>query len=317
MAPAERDAADEAMVARAHERFAVERRRVRQRVRRGRGALPNLVVIGGLKCGTTSVHHYLSLHPQVEMSRPKELNFFVSELNWTLGPEWYASHFSGRASVRGESSPHYTNRPRFDGVAKRMRSLLGDARLLYMVRDPIDRMLSHYVHNIGGGYDDRPLADAFADPESAYMTRSRYFFQLEPYLEEFGQESIEIVTREELKRDRAATMRRVFDFLGVDPDCSSTQFEREWETGTAKGGGRFRLMDRAVRLPGLRAVDRNFDRLPESLRWLVERIVHDPGAGAAPKPEVPAPLRKELAGLFREDVARLERVAGREFGWLR
>jgi hypothetical protein len=316
LAQAERDAADEAMVARAHERFAVERRRARRRVRHRRGTLPNLVVIGGLKCGTTSIHHYLNLHPEVEMSRPKELNFFVAELNWDLGREWYASHFSGRAPVRGESSPHYTNRPRFDGVAKRMRALLADARLVYMVRDPIDRMLSHYLHNVGGGYDDRPLADALADPESAYVARSRYFFQLEPYLEEFGQGSIEIVTREELKRDRSATMRRVFDFLGVDPGFSSDQFEREWETGTAKGGGRFRLMDRAVRLPGLRAADRNFDRLPEALRWLVERVVHDPDAGAAPKPEVPAPLRRELAGLFREDVARLERVAGREFGWL-
>ena len=86
MAPAERDAADEAMVARAHERFAVERRRVRHR----RAALPNLVVIGGLKCGTTSIHHYLNLHPEVEMSRPKELNFFVAELNWLL--KWLAYH---------------------------------------------------------------------------------------------------------------------------------------------------------------------------------------------------------------------------------
>ena len=304
------------MVARAHERFAVERRRVRRRARRRGGALPNLVVVGGLKCGTTSLHHYLNLHPEVEMSRPKELNFFVAELNWPLGPEWYASHFSGRASVRGESSPHYTNRPRFEGVAERMRSVVTDARLVYMVRDPIDRMLSHYLHNVGGGYDDRALADAFADPESAYVTRSRYFFQLEPYLEEFGPERIEIVGREELKRDRPATMRRVFAFLGVDPGFSSTQFEREWETGTAKGRGRFRLMDRAVRLPGLRAVDRNFDRLPEPLRWLVERVVHAPGAGAAPKPEVPPPLRQRLADLFRDDVARLEGVAGRGFGWL-
>jgi hypothetical protein len=313
LAPA--DAADEAMVARARERFAVEGRRVRRRIRRRTGALPNLVVVGGLKCGTTSIHHYLNLHPEVEMSRPKELNFFVAELNWPLGPEWYASHFSGRASVRGESSPHYTNRPRFEGVAERMRSVLGEARLVFMVRDPIDRMLSHYLHNVGGGYDDRTLTDAFADPESAYVTRSRYFFQLEPYLEEFGPERIEIVGREELKRDRPATMRRVFAFLGVDPGFSSTQFEREWETGTAKGGGRFRVMDRAVRLPGLRAVDRNFDRLPERLRWLVERVVHDPGAGAAPKPEVPPPLRQQLAELFRDDVARLERVAGRGFGW--
>jgi hypothetical protein len=314
---AQADAADEAMVARARERFAREGQRTRRRVRRRTGALPNLVVVGGLKCGTTSLHHYLNLHPEVEMSRPKELNFFVAELNWPLGPEWYASHFSGRAAVRGESSPHYTNRPRFEGVAERMRSVLGDARLLYVVRDPIDRMLSHYLHNVGGGYDDRTLADAFADPESAYVTRSRYFFQLEPYLDAFGAERIEIVGREELKRDRRATMRRVFAFLSVDPGFSSEQFEREWETGTAKGGGRFRLMDRAVRLPGLRAIDRNFDRLPEPLRWLAERVIHDPGAGEAPKPEVPPALRGELAELFRDDVARLERVAGRGFGWLR
>jgi hypothetical protein len=111
-------------------------------------------------------------------------------------------------------------------------------------------------------------------------------------------------------------MCRVFGFLGVDAAFSSKQFEREWETGTAKGGGRFRVMDRAVRLPGLRAADRNFDRLPEALRWLVERLVHDPGAGAAPKPELPGRLRQRLADLFREDVARLERVAGRGFGWL-
>jgi hypothetical protein len=197
-----------------------------------------------------------------------------------------------------------------------MRSVLTDLRLIYMVRDPIDRMLSHYLHNVGGGYDHRPLTDAFADPESAYVTRSRYFFQLEPYLAAFGEERIAIVAREELKRDRPATMRRVFTFLGVDPGFSSKQFEREWETGTAKGRDRFRLMDRAVRLPGLRAVDRNFDRLPESLRWMVERVVHDPGSGAVLKPDVPTPLRHQLADLFRDDVARLERVAGRGFGWL-
>src|SRR5687767_4299497 len=124
------DPADEALVRRARERF-----RGAARHPRSGGALPNLVVIGGLKCGTTSLHHYLNLHPEVEMSRPKELNFFVAELNWPLGPEWYASHFSGGTSVRGESSPHYTNRPRFEGVAERMRSVLTDARLVYMVRD--------------------------------------------------------------------------------------------------------------------------------------------------------------------------------------
>ena len=305
------DPADEAMVRRARERF----RGVARHSRSG-GALPNLVVIGGLKCGTTSLHHYLNLHPEIGMSRPKELNFFVEELNWPLGRDWYASHFREGDRVRGESSPHYTNRPRFDGVAERLAATLPGARLVYMVRDPIDRMLSHYLHNIGGGYDDRPLEAALSDPDTAYVDRGRYSFQLEPYVERFDAERIQLVTREELKRDRAATMRRVFAFLGVDPDFTSPQFEREWETGTAKGSGRFRVMDRAVRLPGLRALDRNFDRLPESLRWTVERLVHDPGRGAAPKPELPAGLRGRLIELYRPDVERLERWSGRELGWL-
>ena len=117
------------MVARARDRFAAERRHLGRRRRRAerRGALPNLIVIGGLKCGTTSLHHYLGLHPRIEMSRPKELNFFVSELNWDLGADWYASHFDRSAQIRGETSPHYTNLPRFTGVAERMRELLGAA----------------------------------------------------------------------------------------------------------------------------------------------------------------------------------------------
>jgi hypothetical protein len=314
------DPADEAMVARARERFAGERRRLDRRRRRAEreGALPNLVVIGGLKCGTTSLHHYLALHPQISMSRPKELNFFVAELNWELGPDWYASHFDRVAPVRGETSPHYTNLPRFEGVAERMRATLGDeARLLYMVRDPIERLLSHYVHNLGAGYEPRGLEAAVTDPESAYVARSRYATQLEPYLASFDRERILIVANEDLAAEREATMRHVFEFCDVDAGFSSEQFEREWETGSARAGeGGFRVLDRAVRLPGLRAFDRNFDRLPESLRWLVERVVHDPGKGAAPKPELEPDLRARLEAVLRPEVAELERIAGRRFDWL-
>ena len=306
------------MVARARERFAGERSRLERRRRQAErhGALPNLIVIGGLKCGTTSLHHYLNLHPEIAMSRPKELNFFVAELNWDLGPDWYASHFDRAAPVRGETSPHYTNLPRFGGVAARMREVLGaEARIVYMVRDPIDRMLSHYLHNVGGGYESRPLETALANPDSAYVARSRYAMQAEPYLEAFGAERVLIVTREELRDKRLATMQRAFGFAGVDAGFASPQFEREWETGGGKQDGGFRLMDRAVRLPGLRALDRNFDRLPESLRWVVERIVHDPDRGASPKPELPEELRARLRELLAGDMERLEAIAGRELGY--
>jgi hypothetical protein len=304
------------MVRRAAERFASARARRVPRRRRRHAALPNLVVIGGLKCGTTSLHHYLNLHPEIEMSRPKELNYFVQQLNWPLGTEWYASHFRAEAPVRGESSPHYTNLPRFDGVAERISSVLPEATLIYMVRDPIDRALSHYLHNVSAGYESRPLAEALGDPDSAYVHRSMYAMQLDPYLARFPADRVEVVSQEELKSNREVTMRRVFGWLGVDDSFSSPQFSREWETGGGKRTGRFRLMDRAVQLPGLRAIDRNFDRLPESLRWLVERAVHDPEGGGEELPELPAPVRERVADRFRGDVERLEALTGRRFNYL-
>jgi hypothetical protein len=308
------------MVARARDRFATERRKLDRRRRRAErhGALPNLIVIGGLKCGTTSLHHYLSLHPEIAMSRPKELNFFVAELNWELGRDWYASHFDRHAPVRGETSPHYTNLPRFVGVAERMHSLLGeDARVVYMVRDPIERILSHYVHNVGAGYEARPVADALLAPGSSYLARSRYAMQVAPYLERFGPERVLVVDNAELARQREETVRRVFEFCGVDAGFTSEQFAREWETGSARAEETgFRVMDRAVRLPGLRALDRNFDRLPESLRWMVEKLVHDPGSGAAAKPALPEELRGRILAELRDDVVELERITGSEYGWL-
>ncbi|HEU4905582.1 MAG TPA: hypothetical protein VFT19_05640, partial [Solirubrobacterales bacterium] len=76
-AAAPRDPADEAMCARARERFTGDRRSRLRRRRKRHAALPNLIIVGGLKCGTTSIHHYLGLHPEIDMSKPKELNFFV------------------------------------------------------------------------------------------------------------------------------------------------------------------------------------------------------------------------------------------------
>src|SRR3954465_14378495 len=162
------------MCDRARERYAGDRRSGLRRRRKSHAAMPNLIIIGGLKCGTTSVHHYLGLHPEIGMSRPKELNFFVEELNWPLGADWYRGHFTGDERVQGESSPHYTNEPRFAGVAERIHGLLPEARIVYIVRDPIDRMLSHYLHNVAGGYESRPLEEALDDPHSAYVHRSLY-----------------------------------------------------------------------------------------------------------------------------------------------
>ncbi len=313
---APRDPADEAMCVRARERYTGDRRFPWRRRRKRHAQLPNLIIIGGLKCGTTSIHHYLGLHPEIQMSKPKELNFFARELNWDLGLDWYASRFDGRFKVRGESSPHYTNLPRFEGVAERIRQHCPDAKLLYMVRDPIKRILSHWVHATGAGYETRELVPTLSQPDSSYIQRSMYWMQLQPYLERFDHAQIEIITQEELQSEREATMRKAFVFAGVDESFTSEQFDREWEKSSAKQGGKYQLMERLVKLPGLRSFDRNFDRLPEPMRWLVEKVVHDPEKPPAPKPKLPDDLFETIRGRFGADVAALQEFAGREFaGW--
>lgn len=311
-----RDPADEAMCERARERYSADRASSRRRRRKRHAQMPNFIIIGGLKCGTTSIHHYLGLHPEIQMSKPKELNFFVTELNWDLGLDWYASRFDDRFKVRGESSPHYTNLPRYDGVAERIHTHCPDARLLYMVRDPIKRILSHWAHATGAGYETRGMTDVLTDPDTQYVNRSKYWMQLQPYLEHFDRSQIEIVTQEELQSEREATMRRAFAFAGVDAGFTSEQFDREWEKSAAKSGDKYQLMEKLIKLPGFRSFDRNFDRLPESLRWIVEKVVHDPDKPAAPKPVIPDEIFEQLRGHFGEDVAGLQKFAGREFaGW--
>jgi hypothetical protein len=315
-AKAPRDPADEAMCARARERYSADRKSRFRRRRKRHAELPNLIIIGGLKCGTTSIHHYLGLHPEIQMSKPKELNFFAEELNWDLGLDWYASRFDNRFKVRGESSPHYTNLPRFNGVPERIHQHCPDARLLYMVRDPIKRILSHWVHATGAGYETREMVPTLSQPDSSYIQRSLYWMQLQPYLELFDREQIEIITQEELQSEREETMRKAFAFARVDESFTSEQFDREWEKSSAKQGDKYQLMEKLIKLPGFRSFDRNFDRLPERMRWLVEKVVHDPDKPPAPKPKLPDDLFETVRGRYSADVAGLQKFAGREFaGW--
>lgn len=199
--------------------------------------MPNLAIIGAMKCATSALHFYLGQHPEIAMSNPKELNFFLDEArdvslfrrvryrgpdayewspgNWHRGPSWYARHFSADSIVRGEASPGYTS-PSGPYVAQRMAGLIPTVRLVYLVRDPVDRALSQYRHHRRDGTEARAPDDALLDPDSQYVARSRYHERLAPFLEHFGRHQIAIVAREDLLTRRRATLRALFEFLGVE-----------------------------------------------------------------------------------------------------
>ena len=253
-------------------------------------ALPNLVVIGAMKAGTSALHRYLGMHPQIAMSTPKELNFFFGQRpasgerawagqeateegrngsagNWYRGREWYARHWPAASDVRGESSPGYTS-PSFPEVASRMAGVIPSTRLVFVVRDPIDRAVSQYRHHQSDGSEVRPLEEALLDPRSQYLSRGCYYERLMPFLQRFGRRQIAIAAHEELLVDRRATLRRLFGWLGVDGDFWSSDLGHE-------------------------------------LHW----------SNGAP-PQVPPRLRAALVEALAGDVDRFREVAGRDFpGW--
>lgn len=212
--------------------------------------LPNFVIIGAMKAGTTSLYHYLRGHPQVFMTDVKELHYFVEAKNLSRGLAWYERQFAGAAEARaiGEASPDYTKYPIHEGVPKRMADVLPDAQLIYLLRDPVERIRSHYLHDVARGRETRPIVDAVTG-NLHYLAPSRYALQIEQYLEYYPLERMLLLPSEHLRRDRAVALAQVFRFLGVDPGWSPPDDEREYNTTEAKKPPGA-LMRAGRRLPG-------------------------------------------------------------------
>ncbi len=281
------------------------------------GALPNLIIIGTMKCGTSSLHRYLDLHPEIAMSALKEPNFFVPAdnfySNWDRGIGWYRSLFDPAAQIRGEASVNYSFLPGTAGTAERIAETLGnDVLLVFLVRDPIERAISHYMHACAANREDRPIDVALADLESRYVRRSLFMTQLEPFLEVFGPERIHVDSQDNLLSEREATVQRVFAFLGVDPDFTSPQFDRLWEVSA----GKTRKFQMAYRFSRRFGGPERWGAISPRLRWLGERLAFHPTGGGVERPQISDHRRAELADRFRPEVEGLRELSGLEFeGW--
>jgi hypothetical protein len=276
--------------------------------------LPNLVIVGGMKCGTTSLHKYLAAHPEVFMSEEKELGFFTSWSMRDRGLSWYEKQFPVAASVRGESSPIYTAWPHVLGVPEAIAATLPEVKLIYLVRDPIERIVSHYLHRFGRGEESRELAEVAADPEfedSRYVAESRYAMQLERYFAVFDREDILVIQQEALEHQRAETLRTVFRFLRVDEDFTSPFFHRRYNVARDERRSR-RMTQRARSVVGAERFDAVAARVPRVVRRGLDRSLWR----KIEPPALPASAHERLVRLLAPDTARLVELVGIEpVGW--
>lgn len=211
-----------------------------------RSTLPDFLIIGAQKCGTTSLYERLVEHPGVVAASRKEVHFF--DLEHHRGAAWYARHFDANRGRRitGEATPYYLFHPR---AAARAAALLPECRLIVLLRDPAARALSHYHQEVRHGVEPLPLSEALAAEEArlsgeherlrsdpnhrspahqhySYKARGRYAEQLDVWLARYPRDQLLVVDADQLARDPAPTLARVFAFLGLPPDGGARPLRR-------------------------------------------------------------------------------------------
>ncbi|MEP7325373.1 MAG: sulfotransferase domain-containing protein [Gemmatimonadota bacterium] len=195
-------------------------------------ALPDFLVIGAMKAGTTFLFAALAAHPHVIRSRRREIHFFGSRFK--RGVAWYRTHFPTGVELRryraitGEGSTSYLANP--DSPA-RIRSVLPGVRMIALLRDPVDRAISNYFHEQRTGRETLPIAEAFAAEDDrvrtgrqrylAYQRRGFYAEQLARYYELFPREQLLVLKSETLFAEPQVAIDRVCRFLELDASLAA------------------------------------------------------------------------------------------------
>ena len=276
--------------------------------------LPTFFVIGARKSGTTSLWRYMQGHPGIFVpENEKEPKYFVEERGWQRGQEWYESLFAGapEGSARGDLSTDYSIYPVYSGVPKRIAALIPDARLIYVMRDPIEHMRSAYAYSLWLGTESRPIREALL-LDARYSYECLYALQIEQYLEHFPLSQMLLLTAEDLRFERRETMRRIFSFIGVDPDLCPDNVDEEYNVSRGRRAPRAwaRLAGDVLIRSGAA------DRVPPGIERAIGRVNRSKLFARDVREEelqVDDDLRSRLAAVLRRDLSALRAFMGPSF----
>ncbi len=285
--------------------------------------LPNFMIIGVAKAGTTSLFRYLDQHPQVFMCPIKATNFFGYEdaraWKWTDEGdppslrhfkaktfEEYEAWFAGASGeiAIGEASPQYFRCPT---AARRIHDCIPDVKLVASLRNPADRAFSGFLMRTRRGDAVKSIYEELT-PEASHVREGFYYKRMKRYFDFFPRHQIKIYIFEEFKKDPARVVVDLFDFLGVDTNFVPDTSTRHNPAAIPKS----RMLNRLFYNPTLIRTAKSV--LPESVQGMVKRVRQQ---NLRTPPTFPADLRAELLDLYREDILKVETLLDRDLSiWL-
>jgi Sulfotransferase domain len=289
--------------------------------------MPNFLVIGAMKSGTTALYYYLEQHPEIYMSPVKEPNFFSSQVQENAADTvthigTYQHLFRGASGKKaiGEASHSYLYEPQ---AAAEIRRHIPEARLIAILRNPIDRAYSHFLHMVRSGTE--PLDDfAQALQEEGvglhkertfqdYIGRGLYYDQLQRYFRTFPREQIRIYLYEDLSDAPIRTVQDAFRFLKVDdsfvPDVSLRR--------NVSGHPKYKILDGLLRRQSrIKHAAKLY--LPARMRWRLSKAFDDlKTRNLVAPPPIQSEVRRQLIRVYREDILKVQDLIHRDLsGWL-
>lgn len=262
-------------------------------------ALPDFIIIGAMKCGTSTLATQLGLQDGIFITTPKEPNFFSDDPVHARGLAWYASLFEGAApgDLKGEASTHYTKLLTHPQAAARMAAVLPRPRLVYLIRDPVARLVSHFMHEWSMGTMHGALDEAL-DRHPELVDYSLYARQLTPYVTHFGTARIRVISLEAMQAAPQRTLEDVCAFLGyeVRPVWHA---DRARENASAERIRRFPLHRLVFDNPVATTLRRRL--VPQTLRDRIKQTRQ-----MRTRPDLPAARRQALEARFATDFAQLQ-----------
>lgn len=260
---------------------------------------PHFIIIGAMKCATSSLYQQLVAQPGIFMTTPKEPNFFSDDEIYAQGIPWYEALFADAPpdALRGEASTHYTKLPTYPETIARIQSHLGAVKLIYVMRHPVQRLVSHYIHE----WTQRVIAtktniNAALDRHPELIDYSRYSMQIRPYLETFGPDNVLPVFFEQLCNAPQQELERVCTFIGY-PQAPQWQ-DLERDNVSSQRMRKNKIRDAIAYAPGISTIRKNL--IPKEVReWVKDRwrMQKRPELGAAERERVTAILDQDLAQL--------------------